>query len=88
MCSLSLESATPGKYTRSSQCDFFLNPPLWGEMRLNYQDPNAGVLSFSGYGVRGIYIHIAIIVYINKKDILFLIRSGNSATVRGVYGRS
>ena len=38
-------------------------------MRLNYQDPNSGVLSSSGYGVRGIYIYIAIIADINEKAI-------------------
>ena len=36
----------------------FLNPPLGGKINLNYQDPDAGVLSSSGYGVKGIYIYI------------------------------
>ena len=34
------------------------NPPLRGNIRLNYQDPDDGVLYSSGYGVRGIYIYI------------------------------
>ena len=38
-------------------------------MRLNYQDPDTGVLSSSGYVVRGIYIYIAIIYDVNEKDI-------------------
>ena len=58
MCSLYLEYATPSKSTRSSQCASFKNLPLGGKMHLNYQDPDASVLSSSGYGVRGIYIYI------------------------------
>ena len=57
-------------------------------MRLKYQDPDAGVLSSSGYGVRYIYIYIAIIDDINEKAIWVIIRSGHSATLRGVDGRS
>ena len=36
-------------------------------MRLNYQEPDVGVLSSSGYGVRGINIYIAIIADVNEK---------------------
>ena len=36
-------------------------------MRMNYQDPDAGVLSSSGYCVRGIYIYIAIIADVNER---------------------
>ena len=38
-------------------------------MRLNYQDPDAGLLSSSGYGVIGINISISIIDDINEKAI-------------------
>ena len=31
---------------------------LGENVRLNYQDPDSGVLYSSGYGVRGIYIYI------------------------------
>ena len=41
----------------------FLNLPLGQNMHLNYQDPDAGVLSSSDYGVRGIYIYIYIYIY-------------------------
>ena len=58
LCSLSLESATPGKTNRYSQCAFLKIPPLGVKMRLNYQDPDGGVLSYSGYGARIRYIYI------------------------------
>ena len=40
-------------------------------MRLKYQEPDAGVLSSEGYGVRGIYIYIYIstIDYVNEESI-------------------
>ena len=47
----------------------FFNPPLGGKMLLNYQDSDASVLYDSGYGVRGIYIYIAIIADVNEKAI-------------------
>ena len=47
----------------------FSIPPLGGKMHLNYQDPDSGVLSYSGYGVRGIYIYIAIIANENEKAV-------------------
>ena len=47
----------------------FLNPPLGGKMRLNYQDTDGGVLSSSVYGVIWIYIYIAIIADVNDKAI-------------------
>ena len=34
-------------------------------MNLNYQDPDAGLLSSSGYGVRWVYIYKDIIVDVN-----------------------
>ena len=57
-------------------------------MRLNYQDPDAGVFFSSGYGVIGIYKYIAIIYDINYKAIWVIICIGHSATVRGVDGMS
>ena len=66
----------------------FFNPHLGGKMRLNYQDPDAGVFSSSGYGIRGMYIYIAIIADVTYKDIWVIIRSGHSATIRSVDGRS
>ena len=49
-------------------------------MSMNYQDPDADVLSSSGYGVRGIYVYIAIIYDVNEKAIWVVIRIGYSAT--------
>ena len=57
-------------------------------MLLNYHEPDAGVLSSSGYGVIWIYIYIAIISDVNEKAILVTIRSGRSATFTGVDFRS
>ena len=51
-------------------------------MRLKYQDPDAGVLSYLGYGVRGIYIYIAIICDVNEKAIWVIIRIRHSATFK------
>ena len=42
----------------------FFNPPLGEKMRLNYQEPDDGVLYYSGYGIRGIYIYIYTYIYI------------------------
>ena len=69
LCRLSLESATPGKSTRSSQCSFLKIPPWGGKMNLKYQDPDSGLLSSSGHGVRGIYIYIAIVSDVNENTI-------------------
>ena len=87
MCILYLEYDTPGKSARSYQCSF-LKSPHGGKMRLNYQDPDAGVFSSSVYGVRGIYIYIATISDVNENSIWVIIRSRHSSTFRGVYVRS
>ena len=53
-------------------------------MRLNYQEPDTDVLYSSGYGARAIYIYMAIIADENEKAIWVIIRSVNSAAIRGV----